>query len=216
MRILITSGGTKVPIDEVRHISNMSSGRYGSELADAFINQSDLLEKDVEILFFHAKGSKKPKSYMDVVEFKDYYDYAENAIRLCEECKPDIIISCAAVSDYIPVYGPVEGKISSDKSEMVIHLKKGPKIIKQLRDACPNAFIVGFKLVVNSDWECTCRAVDKVFENGADVVVSNDLHDIKKGDNARVLHVPNENCYLLHDAGSLARTILERYRLAKS
>ena len=31
--ILITSGGTKVYIDEVRHVGNMSSGRFGADLA---------------------------------------------------------------------------------------------------------------------------------------------------------------------------------------
>jgi phosphopantothenoylcysteine synthetase/decarboxylase len=37
MKILITSGGTKVPIDSVRHIGNFSTGRYGSEIADYLI-----------------------------------------------------------------------------------------------------------------------------------------------------------------------------------
>ena len=36
MKILITSGGTKVPIDRVRSITNMSCGTFGSRIADAF------------------------------------------------------------------------------------------------------------------------------------------------------------------------------------
>ena len=33
MKVLITSGGTKVPIDTVRHIGNMSSGTFGAKIA---------------------------------------------------------------------------------------------------------------------------------------------------------------------------------------
>jgi len=39
MKILITSGGTDVPIDDVRKISNMSSGKYGAEIATEFFNK---------------------------------------------------------------------------------------------------------------------------------------------------------------------------------
>ena len=36
MKILITSGGTKVKIDQVRHIGNMSKGTFGSKIAEEF------------------------------------------------------------------------------------------------------------------------------------------------------------------------------------
>ena len=68
MKILITSGGTKVPIDRVRSITNMSHGTFGSRIADAFFNDGlkvfrignehgTPIEK---ITFFMAKGSRKP------------------------------------------------------------------------------------------------------------------------------------------------------------
>ena len=39
MKILITSGGTKVSIDRVRSITNMSQGTFGSRIADAFFSK---------------------------------------------------------------------------------------------------------------------------------------------------------------------------------
>ena len=41
MKILITSGGTKVPIDDVRSITNMSSGKFGAEIAAIFTSQKN-------------------------------------------------------------------------------------------------------------------------------------------------------------------------------
>jgi phosphopantothenoylcysteine synthetase/decarboxylase len=38
MRVLITSGGTKVPIDGVRDITNMSHGNFGAKIAREFLN----------------------------------------------------------------------------------------------------------------------------------------------------------------------------------
>lgn len=39
MKILITSGGTKIPLDSVRHIGNMSSGTMGREIALAALEK---------------------------------------------------------------------------------------------------------------------------------------------------------------------------------
>ena len=70
MNILVTSGGTKIPIDRVRSITNMSRGTFGSRIADAFWTegldrmQDHVLGADIEqidkITFFMAKDSKMP------------------------------------------------------------------------------------------------------------------------------------------------------------
>ena len=55
MRVLITSGGTKIKIDMVRSISNMSRGTFGSQIADSF------LEEGWNVDFLAAKDSRLPK-----------------------------------------------------------------------------------------------------------------------------------------------------------
>ena len=68
MKILITSGGTKVPIDRVRSITNMSCGTFGSRIADAFFSKGlEVFRTGTEhgnpiekITFFMAKGSRRP------------------------------------------------------------------------------------------------------------------------------------------------------------
>jgi phosphopantothenoylcysteine synthetase/decarboxylase len=54
MRVLLTSGGTKISIDKVRSITNMSSGTFGSAICKAF------LEEGHDIDFLMADGSKNP------------------------------------------------------------------------------------------------------------------------------------------------------------
>ena len=183
MKILITSGGTKVKIDDVRFIGNMSTGRYGAELATSFI-ESDSTYIDDDVHFLHAKNSILPdnKNYIRH-EYEDYFDYVQQAKFLAS--KMDIIISAAAVSYYI--VAPVEGKISSDQDEMVIKLHKADKILPALRTINPKAMIVGFKLLVNPSYQEIYKAVQKVLNNGADYVVFNDLNRIKKGDNTRLI-----------------------------
>jgi len=191
MKILITSGGCKVPIDDVRHIGNFSSGRYGAELAKEFF-----LAKH-HVIFFHEKGSSRGEfsnqfheyvwhdSSVHFIEYKDYYDYLSVKDIIKRE-QPDVIISAAAISDYI--VDKTEGKISSDNDELVIRLKKGEKVIKSFRELAPNAVIVGFKLLVAPTEGEKQKAIQKVFDSGVDFVVYNDLTELRKGNSTREIH----------------------------
>lgn len=192
MKVLITSGGCKVPIDDVRHIGNFSSGRYGADICNEFTNAGH------ETIFFYEKGSRKAEYltlkgdgavFPKYVEYKTYYDYL-NVKELIKFEQPDIIISAAAISDY--VVDKTEGKISSDNDELVIKLKKGEKVIKAFRELAPNAYIVGFKLLVGPDEDQINKAVDKVFDSGVDMVIYNDLLDLRKGNSTRRLYYSKE------------------------
>lgn len=197
MKVLITSGGCKAPIDEVRYIGNFSSGRFGAELASQFYSIDG-----IHTYFFHEKGSRVPfnDQYISIPrnssffkkEYKDYNDYL-NVKHVITTLKPDIIISAAAISDYIPV--PIEGKMSSDQDTIALVLKKSEKVIKSFRELTPDAYIVGFKLLVSPTEEQITAAVDKVFDSGADMVIYNDLTELRKGDATRRIYFnkPSDN-----------------------
>jgi phosphopantothenoylcysteine decarboxylase/phosphopantothenate--cysteine ligase len=189
MKVLITSGGCKVPIDDVRYITNFSSGRYGAELADEFMRVGH------DVFFFAEKGSKEPNYIYHKFDddgkvisinpqrslYKDYYEYL-NVKNIIKEEQPDIIISAAAISDYI--VDKTEGKISSDQDELSIKLKKGEKVIKSFRELAPNAYIVGFKLLVSPSKEETYEAIKKQISY-VDMVVYIDLTKLREGKNTR-------------------------------
>lgn len=204
MKVLITSGGCKVPIDDVRHIGNFSSGRYGAALCDAFT------ERGHDVTFFCEKGSKEPDyvyhKFTDDgkvltntnprhVRYKDYFEYL-SVKDLIKQVEPDIIISAAAISDYI--VDKTEGKISSDKDEITLKLIKGEKVIQSFRELAPNAFIVGFKLLVSPKPNEITEAVTKIM-NHVDMVVYNDLTKLREGDSTRYVFIENQGTFTKYD-----------------
>ena len=192
MKILITSGGTKVKIDLVRSITNMSRGTFGSQICDSFwrkiIAPSDASDKNV-IVFFHAKNSKMPHnscydSGIHAIRYIEYDTFDDYRMKLTDLLKAetfDVIVLAAAVSDY-GVANYFNGKYHSS-DDMTIKLVKLPKVITEVRELAPNATICGFKLLVNSADEELRAAMNKQFaENDIELCVGNDLRDIKADD----------------------------------
>lgn len=210
-RVLITSGGTNVPIDDVRFIGNMSTGRYGAEIADEFDS------RNIDVLFWKSKNSVIPPKLQEscyngridsgIYVYKDYYEYL-NVVPFAQRSKPDIIISVAAVSDYI--VEKVDGKISSDNDEITLKLKKSTKVLQELRKACPLSTVVGFKLLVDPDYKEVHNSVQKVLNGGADYVVYNDLSEIKKGITSRLVFDKQMKFSQVDSVSELVTFILEK------
>ena len=212
MNILVTSGGTRIQIDRVRHIANMSRGTFGSQIAKSFL---ELHPQPETLWFFRAEGSKSPFSlnlelthqslfqslkdftaladlYEDENEryqemsYKTFENYAEGLEYLCKRVQPEIIILAAAVSDYGTE--PLNTKIRSKDSEMEIKLHKLPKLIERVRTWCPKSFLVGFKLLVDStSEELKGAALDSCIKNDCDMVVANDLRDVQNSNHTLTL-----------------------------
>ena len=225
MKILITSGGTKIPIDRVRSITNMSRGTFGSRIADAFFNDGlkafrtknehgTPIEK---ITFFMAKGSRKPtfqsmndETYEDgyrpieYVEYSTFDDYKSGIEELLKNEKYDLIVVAAAVSDY-GVANYYNGKYRSREDDMYIKLVKLPKILPIMRKLAPESVICGFKLLVDSTDDELLDAMKKqIAESDVDLVIGNDLRDIKSNDHRLIVmskhnHVPREYSLLPHE-----------------
>lgn len=198
VKVLLTSGGTKTYIDEVRHIGNMSSGTFGNHICNAFLKDGH------DVTFLYAEGSKCPhkvsvdlrvendceSKFNEALSFfkkhktqyleypyKDFESYAENLRGLLLN-EYDIVILCAAVSDYAPIKSA--GKISSELDVLTIHMEKTPKLIREAKKLNSNAFLVGFKLLVDSTEEQLQQAMEKQMDiANSDMVVGNDLRDIK-------------------------------------
>lgn len=215
MRVLITSGGTKVPIDPVRDITNMSRGTFGAKIA------TELLKMGAEVDFLCAKDSRTPFSKtLDLVEepdvkalikevidfddfcykhraqykqfsYRNFNDYASELQRLIEERKPHVVVLAAAVSDYL-VENPMDGKIRSG-TDLTISLTPAEKLISKVRKWNQRKFfsLVGFKLLVGAtDEELIAAAWKSVEENRCDLVVANDYLKLKGGNHEVILVEP--------------------------
>ena len=212
MKVLITSGGTKVKIDLVRSITNMSRGTFGSQICDSFWKKLILgsldpwvADKKNKIVFFHAKNSRMPRAeamhneYYNTdfdgirnVEYDTFDDYRTKLTDLLKSEKFDIIVLAAAVSDY-GVANYFDGKYHSS-DDMTIKLFKLPKVITEVRALAPEATICGFKLLVNSTDEELRAAMDKQFsENGIELCIGNDLRDIKANDHQLTIRLAGDS-----------------------
>jgi len=186
MKVLITAGGTREPIDEVRYITNFSTGKTGAGLADIFS------ENQWEVSYLCSLGAITPKHSVDLVEFSTFADLHNILKRKLSEEFYDAIIHASAVSDYrvdkiITDHEVWDGacpqKISSE-CELTIKLKKNPKIISFLKEYSLNKKIkiIGFKLTNTLDETLRLQKIKKMSEYpGVDLVVHNDMNDLING-----------------------------------
>jgi phosphopantothenoylcysteine decarboxylase/phosphopantothenate--cysteine ligase len=172
-KVLILSGGTAEFIDKVRIISNLSSGKTGYLLAQCFCKDGF----DVSVIY---GMGKKPPYYIKSYNTINTMEMLNKAMEIGKDA--DIIISCAAISDYAPLEEQ-KGKISSDKEELTIKLKKNPKLIKELKKAFPNKIIVGFKAEYGiPEQELIEKSIKKLKDANLDYIVANDLSKHYFGD----------------------------------
>ena len=176
MRVLITCGATWTPIDDVRVISNVSSGEMGHLIAQAFRSYGAFVTM-IEGPVTHTLVDKKTRGERSrTIKIIKYRFFDELARVLSQELlkKYDMIIHAAAVSDF-KVIRPLKGKISSNKA---VTLKLAPtvKLIKDIKRLSPKSFLVGFKLESNLNPKNILKTVKSLFiQAGCDLVVANTL-----------------------------------------
>jgi phosphopantothenoylcysteine decarboxylase/phosphopantothenate--cysteine ligase len=196
LRLLMTSGGTREPLDGVRAITNFSSGRTGAMLADYFRAQGH------HVTFLHAQGSILPELKATSLRLRSFVTFSDLEQALKDELGTqnyDAVIHLAAVGDYSvekieSTSGRVvrtndsaqaPGKIDSDEG-LLIRLKRNPKLVSQLRHQSRNPAIkvIAFKLTNTPSELERQTAVEKLAAHSpADWIVHNDLSQIdSRGD----------------------------------
>jgi phosphopantothenoylcysteine decarboxylase/phosphopantothenate--cysteine ligase len=174
MNLLITAGATREPLDAVRFLSNVSTGRTGAALADAFA------ARDHRVTLLRGESAVAPRSACEVEVFTSAKDLRVRLQKRLAGGAFDAAIMCAAVADYRPDFAG-DGKISSAAAELTLRLVRNPKILPQLKSFSPRPLVVvGFKLTVGADTAARRAAVAAQFSAGAvDAVVHNDLDEIR-------------------------------------
>lgn len=185
--VVITAGGTEEPIDDVRVITNSSTGTTGAFLAD------QLIESGLNIIYLSSEKAKKPKncSQEQIQTFKTFDDLDQLLARTLKENNCDVVIHAAAVSDY-SVAAPSQGKISSQSEKLTIELKRNPKLISKIKKISPNTKLFGFKLTSTPDIKLRQEKVSKLFSDAdCDWVIQNDWESIKQKKHVFNLYSPN-------------------------
>jgi phosphopantothenoylcysteine decarboxylase/phosphopantothenate--cysteine ligase len=168
MRVLITCGATWAPIDDVRVISNISTGEMGHLIAQAFIVKRAKVTV-IEGPVTHTLADKKIK----IIKYR-FFDELARVLKAELQKKYDIIIHAAAVSDF-KVKGASKEKISSGKA-LTLKLVATRKLINDIKRLSPGSFLVGFKLESRLGLKNIVKTVSPLFtESGCDLAVANTL-----------------------------------------
>ena len=172
-KILIIGGPTSEAIDDVRVITNKSSGKTAVSLAkNAFFRGAD-------VTLWYGEGSEQIPYYIKYTKFESNNDLLK-IIKKDNLSKFDIIFVCAAISDYIPK--KKKGKISSGLENLSIELSPAPKIITKIREAAPKSKIIGFKLEENKE-QLKKKSSDLLDKNRLNFVVANTTSAFKSESN---------------------------------
>jgi phosphopantothenoylcysteine decarboxylase/phosphopantothenate--cysteine ligase len=165
LRVVITAGGTREPIDAVRFIGNRSSGKMGFALARAAFDRGatvDLIEANVDMPAAPGVRQTEAPTAGEM--------HAEVMKRLPDT---DILIMAAAVADYRVADGPAGGKIGKDRDEWAIGLEATTDILCDVAAHHKGQFLVGF--AAEYGLEGLSRAREKMERKQLDMIVFNDI-----------------------------------------
>ena len=162
-KILVIGGSTAESIDDVRVLSNLSSGKTAISLVkNAFFRGAD-----VEL--WYGCSEEPVPEYINAIKFQSISDLLK-LLKSKDLKKFDAIFVCAALADYIPKKHA--GKISSGKNKLVLEMLPAPKIVMQLRKLSPKSKIIGFKVESKKD-KLKQKAFELLKKNNLDFVVAN-------------------------------------------
>ena len=189
-RILVTAGGTTEPIDDVRVLSNRSTGATGFHLCQ----QLHACGFDVTLLLAENSALNSEDVDFDVKNFSSFRDLESLLRQQLTTHEFSHVFHLAAVSDYslegLEINGEaIPTKENSHSSstkfsklpsgqKLTLHLKENPKLVNQIKGWSLNQAIklISFKLTVGANSEEQIVAVEKLmFASQSDYVVHNDL-----------------------------------------
>ncbi len=205
MNLLVTAGNTSVPIDRVRCITNIFTGRTGAAIAlEAFRrgHSVTLLTSHPDAVAALA-GNNLPTDPLrwTCAVYRTFDDLHEAMISCIPGDRLDAVVHSAAVSDYraAGIFAPAPGtrlgpdshwhgappslvdraadKVKSDAPELWLRLLRTPKLVDRIRiDWAFRGVLVKFKLEVGiTDAELISVAERSRLQSGADWMVANTL-----------------------------------------
>jgi phosphopantothenoylcysteine decarboxylase/phosphopantothenate--cysteine ligase len=161
MRVLITAGPTREYLDDVRYLSNASSGRMGYAIAEA------CLAAGWEVVLVSGPVELRPPRECDVRPVETTSQMREACLAEFQAC--DGVIAAAAVCDYKPAQR-VAGKISKTGGPITIEMIETDDVLAELGETKGDRWVVGFALEAQNPRE---NALQKLRRKNCDWIVLN-------------------------------------------
>jgi phosphopantothenoylcysteine synthetase/decarboxylase len=177
MKIIVTCGPSYEPIDEVRRITNFSTGELGVLLANRLARDGH------EVFCLRGVQATHPGALegAQLVPFGTNDDLLRELRRLSVAGETGAVLHAAALADYkVKQVTNERGercdspKIASRSGALTIELEPATKVISRLRPMFPRAVIVGWKYELNGTREnAFARAWKQLRDNRSDACVLN-------------------------------------------
>ncbi|HET7685770.1 MAG TPA: bifunctional phosphopantothenoylcysteine decarboxylase/phosphopantothenate--cysteine ligase CoaBC [Candidatus Limnocylindria bacterium] len=163
VRVVVSAGGTREPIDPVRFIGNRSSGKMGVAIAEA------ARDRGASVTLIAGAMSVTPPRGVEVVTATTAAAMREAVLRHAPGS--EILVMAAAVADFAPQRASGR-KIKRDGSSLAITLVPNPDIIAEVGEMPEDVrpFLIGF--AAESD-DLEANAAAKLREKGLDLIVGN-------------------------------------------
>ena len=161
MRILITAGPTREYLDDVRYLSNASSGRMGFAVAAAAVAAGH------EVVLVAGPVALKPPEGCRVVNVETTEEMGRACVEAFGDC--DGVVAAAAVCDYRPLCRH-EGKLTKTGEPVSIEMIETDDVLATLGAGKEGRFVVGFALEASNARE---GALQKLRAKNCDAIVLN-------------------------------------------
>lgn len=187
--VIVTSGGTVEKIDDVRYISNFSTGKMGNSLA------LSLYLRGAKVTLLSSANNSNMPNGIKIIKFKssqELYENLEEVIKKLDKTKKPYIFMLSAVSDFIPEYR--KGKIKKNENEDNLNLSLKKNIDILLNIDKKNTVSIGFKLEMNKE-KSTQSAINSLNSKKIDAICLNilkDSNDFEKDSN-NILFITQNN-----------------------
>jgi phosphopantothenoylcysteine decarboxylase/phosphopantothenate--cysteine ligase len=164
-RIVVTAGGTREPIDPVRHISNRSSGKMGFAVAEA------ARDRGAAVTLITTASLPQPVA-VEVIPVETAVQMKEAVAKATAQA--DALIMAAAVADY-QAKTVAKAKIKKESPSLTLELIRTPDILAEVKG---NFIKVGF--AAESE-DIVANARQKLEKKQLDLIVANDITDADSG-----------------------------------
>ena len=163
MKILITAGPTREYLDDVRYLSNASTGRMGLALACAAKAAGH------NVVLIHGPIVHIPEEADKVVAVTSGREMFDAVAKEFSKC--DVFISCAAVTDYRPKKR-IKGKLKREEAaQLTVEVVQNPDIVREMAARRrPGQVVIGFALET-ANAEANARG--NLARKGLDAIVLN-------------------------------------------
>jgi phosphopantothenoylcysteine decarboxylase/phosphopantothenate--cysteine ligase len=165
LRVLVTAGGTREPVDPVRYLGNRSSGKMGHAIA------AEAARRGLAVTLVTTSSLPVPPS-VKVVSVET----ANEMLEAVSGSEADVAVMAAAVADFRPTSPSDEKLVRSDGLDS-IDLEPNPDILASVvaRDGAP--YVVGFSAETGD----VTRAIQKAKDKKVDLMVYNDVSEPGSG-----------------------------------